>query len=300
MRCPQQERVSRSGNIAPALVLTPNLSQVSVLSESDRTEVLAFLKKRPVHTVVMTSFIHDNGMESELNRGSYYGFRNRLDELEGVALIGHSTLVEARTEEALKALGFQARMSTFPIHLIMSTGNDANKFWNYLNGDQRKPALVCTELLFETSFPFPVQKCEFDLRPAVAGELFAVATAHAEVAEIESRVNPMTKDREGFLMRVMRRIEQGRVLVAFDGNELVFKADIIAKTDETAYIEGVYVGEKFRGRGVGSKCLSRLCLDLLGSVENVCLLSNAEFEKAHRSYLKAGLRHTDSCTTLFV
>jgi hypothetical protein len=35
-------------------------------------------------------------------------------------------------------------------------------------------------------------------------------------------------------------------------------------------------------------------------VENVCLLSNVEFKGAHRSFMKAGMRHTDACTTLFV
>ena len=34
-----------------------NLSRVQVLTEADQTEVLEFLKMRPVHTVVMASFI---------------------------------------------------------------------------------------------------------------------------------------------------------------------------------------------------------------------------------------------------
>ncbi|MFN0141391.1 MAG: hypothetical protein ACKVQW_15050 [Pyrinomonadaceae bacterium] len=70
-------------------MLAPDLSRVSGLTESDLAETLAFLSIRPVHTVVMTSFINDNGIESELNRGVYYGYRNAKGELEGVALIGH-------------------------------------------------------------------------------------------------------------------------------------------------------------------------------------------------------------------
>ena len=59
----------------------------------------------------MTSFIQDNGIESELNRGKFYGYRNMDGTLEGVALIGHTTLVEARTREAIKTLAFKARSS---------------------------------------------------------------------------------------------------------------------------------------------------------------------------------------------
>jgi GNAT superfamily N-acetyltransferase len=248
----------------------------------------------------MTSFVNDNGIESELNRGTFYGYRNEAGRLEGIALIGHSTLVEARTEDALKALAFTARTSKTPIHLIMSAGDHARSFWHYLNGGQKEPALVCTELLFETNFPFLVQKCEFDLRPATADQLMAIAVAQAEVAEIECGVNPMFKDRDGFLKRVMRRIEQGRIFVVFEGDKLVFKADIIAETDRVAYLEGIYVGTEFRGRGIASKCLSKLCLTLLDRVENVCLLSNVEFASAHRTFCKAGMRQTDACTTLFV
>lgn len=70
----------------------------------------------------------------------------------------------------------------------------------------------------------------------------------------------MAKDREGFLKRVAPRIQQNRVFVFTDGNELVFKADIIAETAEVIYLEGIYVSEKYRGQGIGSQCLSALIL----------------------------------------
>ncbi len=282
------------------LSIAPDLSGIGRLKDENKNEVLAFLALRPVHTVAMTSFILDNGIQSELNRGEFYEYRNRQGELEGVALIGHTTLVEARTDDALKALAFPARTSTTPIKMIMSSGTAAQSFWNYLTGSQSTPRLCLTELLFEIGFPFPVQSCDYELRIARPEELETVAAAQAEVAEIECGINPLAKDREGFLKRVMRRIEQGRVFVVFDGDRLVFKADIVAQTDAVAYLEGVYVGREFRGQRTGSKCLSKLCLELLGRVQNVCLLSNVEFEGAHRSFLKAGMRQTDACTTLFV
>jgi GNAT superfamily N-acetyltransferase len=261
---------------------------------------MEFLSIRPVHTVVMTSFINDNGLVSELNRGDFYGYWDRYGVLQGVALIGHSTLVEARTDDALQALALAARSPRVPIHLIMSSGTAADRFWNYLCGYQNEPRLSCTELLFEVGFPYLVQNCEFELRPARAEELEQIAIAQAEVSEIECGINPMLKDRDGFLKRVMRRIEQGRIFVVFDGGKLVFKADIIAETDKVAYLEGVYVAPDHRGQGIAPKCLSKLCLDLLGRVENVCLLSNVEFKSAHRSFARAGMRKTDACTTLFV
>lgn len=275
------------------------MSRVHELKNENTSEVLAFLSMRPVHTVVMTSFINDNGIESELNRGVYYGYRNADGKLEGVALIGHSTLVEARSDEALKALAFQAKHAATPLHLVMSSGDAATRFWNYLTDGLKAPRLTCTEALFEIAFPFAVRKSEHKLEAATMDWLIPVAEAQAEVAFIECGVDPMLKDREGFLKRVARRIEQGRVFIVTDGEKLVFKADIIAETDHTIYLEGVYVSPEYRGKGTGSDCLAALSLQLLDRAQNICMLSNVEFKSAHRSFMKAGYRNTDHCTTIF-
>ena len=290
----------RPYEIAPHLTVAPDLTRVRELKAEDTKEVQAFLEVRPVHTVVMTSWINDNGIVSELNRGKFYGYRNISGKLEGVALIGHSTLVEARSDKALKALAITARTSETPIHLIMSSGTAAESFWQHMTDGLTEPRLTCTEALFEIAFPFAVQKSDWQIENARMEHLLPVAEAQAEVAFMESGVDPMLKDRDGFLKRVARRIEQNRVFIVTDGDLLVFKADIIAETEDVIYLEGVYVNEKYRGRSIGSKCLSKLSLELLSRVENICLLSNVDFEGAHKSFLKAGYKNTDVCTTLFV
>jgi GNAT superfamily N-acetyltransferase len=278
----------------------PSLKNVQALTETDRPEVLDFLKKRPVHTVVMMSFIEDNGLESSDNRGKFYGYRNSQGTLEGVALIGHTTLVESRSEESLTAFAIVAKTSETPIHIMMSDGKTIEKFWQHYAGAGQSPRLVCTELLFELNFPFLVQNCKWNVRPAKEDELDQIAEAHAEVAFIESGINPLEKDREGFLKRTLRRIEKERTFVVFENGKLIFKADIIAETSDVIYLEGIYVAPEYRGQGVGSSCLSKLSLELLNRVQHISLLSNVDFKGAHRSFLKAGYKNTDSCQTIFV
>lgn len=277
-----------------------DMSRLVRLTDSDTDDVLAFLNRRPVHTVVMTSMIIDNGIESRLNRGEFYGYCGVNGEIEGIALIGHSTLVEARSDAALRALAHQARRSSTPIHLIMSADDDAAAFFHYYGKGTLLPRLSCTERLFQIGFPFPVQDCEWDVRNARPEEVEQIARAHAEVAFLESGIDPMARDREGFIQRVLRRIEQGRTFVVFEDGKLVFKADIIAEAADVIYLEGVYVGREFRGMGVGSSCLAKLCLDLLGRASNVCLLSNVDFTHAHRTFQKAGMESAGSCTTIFL
>lgn len=286
--------------VQPIVETVPDMSRLCSLGENVRQEVLDFLSIRPVHTVVMASFINDNGLESELNRGQFFGYRNLAGELEGVALIGHSTLVEARSDEAFAAFATAARTSDTPIHMIMSHGKNAERFWSHYSNGLSKPRLTCVEALFEVSYPMLVQRSNQELRTATADELLPVAEAQAEIAFMECGVDPMVRDREGFLKRVLRRIEQGRVFVVFEGDKLVFKADIIAETDDVAYLEGIYVAPEHRGKGIGPACLNALAIDLLDRVENVCMLSNVDFEGAHKSYFKAGFARTGECTTLFV
>jgi len=262
-------------------------------------EVISFLNVRPVHTVVMASFIQDNGFENELNRGTFYGYRNRSGELEGVALIGHSTLIETRSGEAMQAFAQVAKNERVAINLIMSEHESALDFWQYYAGCAQ-PRLNFTELLFETAFPMLVQECKWDVRLARMNELEQIAEAHAEVAFIESGNDPMVKDREGFTRRAARRIDMGRTFVVFQDNRLIFKADVVAEANGIIYIEGVYVAEELRGQGIGSECLAKLNLILLERGEKICLLTNERFTQAHRSFQRAGYRITGRCTTLFV
>lgn len=271
-----------------------------LLTESDCPSVLEFLKMRPVHTVVMTSFIQDNGLENSANRGAFYGYRNDRGALEAVALIGHTTLIEARSKDSVTAFAAVARQSEVPIHLIMSDEKTTDIFWRSYAGDHRPARKVCTELFFELNLPIFVQQCDWQVRLAAVEELEAVAVAHDEVAFIESGVSPLLRDREGFLKRCKRRIEQKRTFVVFDGGNLVFKADIAAETSDVVYLEGIYVAPEYRGRGIGSSCLSKLSRNFRARFENVCLLSNVEFTGAHRSFVKAGFKSTGSCQTLFV
>ncbi|CAN5781584.1 hypothetical protein BH20ACI4_BH20ACI4_16420 [soil metagenome] len=286
--------------MSDAFAFASNLNPVETLTENERTEVLNFLKVRPVHTVIMMSFIRDNGMESANNRGKFYGYRNSAGQLEGVALIGHTTLIEARSEDALKAFALKAQTSETPIKVMMSHGDAIERFWKYYAVNGEKPQHNFKELLFELNFPFLVQDCEWDVRPARAEELEEVAKAQAAVAFMESGIDPMVKDREGFLKRCLKRIERQRTFVVFENGKLIFKVDIMSETDDVMYLEGFYVAEEYRGREVGSQCLAKVSLELLNRVQHVCGLSNAEFTGVHRSLNKAGYKNSDFCQTIFV
>jgi predicted GNAT family acetyltransferase len=267
----------------PYLPLANVTVSVFELTEKERNEVLAFLAERPVHTVCIAGFIRDNGLVSPLNRGTFYGCRNSDGRLEGVALIGHATLVEARTSRAMQEFGFIAQ-SFLRTHMILGEKEKVEEFWNYYADEGQEMRRACRELLFEVRQAMQVREEVDGLRHATLDDLDQIAPVQAAMAECESGINPLEVDPEGFRARCARRIKMGRVWVLENDGRIIFKVDIQADTPDVIYLEGVWVSPAERGKGIGRKCLRQVSKDLLSRTKSVCVLVNEEHERAHTFY----------------
>jgi hypothetical protein len=271
---------------------------VHPLAVGEEPEVLAFLARRPLHTVVMAGFVMDHGLESPLNRGAFYGCRAPGGQLEGVALLGHATLLEARAEAALDAFGRLARSRPRP-HVIMGEREVVARFWRRYAGDGESPRLSCRELLCEQRPPVPPRHAVRGLRLATPAELDAVMEIQARMAFEECGVNPLEADPAGFRARCRRRIELGRVWVLARAGRLVFKADVIAETPAVVYLEGVHVAPERRRAGLGLDCLSQLGRTLLARAGSLCLLVREERAEAYDFYRRAGYEFRGFYDTIY-
>lgn len=272
---------------------------VQKLTNADETEVLEFLSARPIHTVFMAGFIQDNGIVSPFNRGTFYGCRNQRGQLEGVALIGHATLFETRSEAAIKAF---ARLAQKDARAKIIIGEEVNveSFWHYFAEVGRTPRQICRELLLEQRWPVENFKEPLELRPATLNDLGHVVSTHAAMAFEESGVNPLETDPIGFRIRTARRIEQGRVWVLIKDGKLIFKADIMSETPDIIYIEGVYVSPEDRGKGYGVSCMRQLGCEMLARAVSISLLVNERNEAALNLYYKAGYQLRSYYSTIFL
>jgi ribosomal protein S18 acetylase RimI-like enzyme len=269
------------------------------LRNSDAAEVLEFLSQRPIHTVAMMSLIRDNGIVSPFNRGTFYGCRDLNGRLEGLALVGHATLMETVSDRALAALAQVARECP-NTHMIMAEKERVAEFWSHYSKAGHRQRLACREWLFELSWPIEAREHVESLRPATAQELDLVMPVQAELAFAESGVNPMQIDPEGFRERCLRRIEQGRTWVVVENGGLVFKADVVSKTPEVIYVEGVWLREDHRHQNVGTRLMSELMRRLLKETNSICLLVNETNEWAQRFYRKCGFHFRATYETIFL
>jgi uncharacterized protein len=273
--------------------------EVSQLLPGEESQVLEFLSHRPIHTVALMSLVLDNGLVSINNRGQFYGCRDINGHLEGVALVGHATLIETVSDRALRALARVAQNCPFT-HMIMGEQDRIAEFWEKYADAGHLFRLACREWLFELRAPFPACEPVHALRLATMNELDLVMPIQAQLAFQESGVNPLEIDPDGFRKRCQRRIEQGRTWVLIESGSLIFKADVISKTTDVAYLEGIWVSEERRNNHVGLRCMSELSRRLLQEVKSICLLVNEDNTHAQALYRKCGFLFRATYETIFL
>ena len=283
------------------------LRGLTLLTTGSENEVLEFLKARPIHTVIMAGYIRDNGLVSERNRGSFYSYRNRDGRIEGIALIGHATLFETRSEAAIVAFARLGR-TLGRSNLVIGEQRNVEKFWRHFGKAGHVPHELRRELLFSldaTMFESnwrtktPRRLCE--IRLATRDDFEVVTLTHARLAVEELGLNnPIAADPDGFLHRCAQRIDQDRVWVLIEDQTLVFKADVVSETPEATYLEGIYVDPKWRGRGYGLQCLSQLSNHLLRHTRLICLFVDEQNSKAQAFYRNLGFRQRGYYTTIFL
>lgn len=272
--------------------------KIRALSNRDENEVLAFLARRSLHTVVMTSLIRDNGLVSSKNRGTFFGCRDQQQQLMGVALIGQKTLVETNSDPALETIG-RLLPDYRGAHLIRGERRQVELLLKYYAAAGREPRLLSGEILLEQTVPAEGVEPEPELRLANSSDLAVVTAINASLAEEETGSNPMSRDPQGMLERTERRIAQGRVWILTQNGKTIFKADIISDTPEVVFLEGVFVRSQERRKGHGLRCVTQLAHNLLARVNSICLVVNAENYRGRAFYDKAGFKFSSHYNTAY-
>jgi predicted GNAT family acetyltransferase len=139
-----------------------------------------------------------------------------------------------------------------------------------------------------------------ELRLATPEDGEAVMLVQAEMALAAGGVNPMETDLPGFRKRCARRIELERTWVWREGQDLIFKVDIMADTPEAFYLEGVWVNPRERRKDYGLRCLTQLGRKLLRETASLCVLVNENNVKACALYRRAGFKPRGAYQSAFL
>jgi predicted GNAT family acetyltransferase len=81
---------------------------------------------------------------------------------------------------------------------------------------------------------------------------------------------------------------------------LIFKADIISRTPEVNYLEGIWIRDERRANGSGLRFMSELMRRLLQDTKSVCLFVNESNQLAQNFYRKCGFHFRATYETIFL
>jgi hypothetical protein len=272
---------------------------IKALTNKEKNSVLEFLGRRPLHTVNLVGLINDNGLESPLNRGCFYSYCDENGKYEGVALIGHATLMESSSSRSLAAFAGLAQ-DYIGKQFILGEQEQIKEFWNYYAAIGQPMRLLCQERLHQMELSALQYNPMPDLRPARPADLSHIVTVQAQMAFEESGLNPLDIDAEGFKRRCLRRIELGRSWVLFKKNKLIFKAEVMATTPKVTYLEGIWVSPEERGQGYGLRSLTQLCKNLSHQTNSYCLFINEARQKTEMFYQKVGFEFQAIYSTIYL
>jgi predicted GNAT family acetyltransferase len=285
-----EEAPAEFGRISPA---------VKMLTPDDRAKVLAFLSERPLHTFGLTGLIRDNGLVSPLNRGSFYACHDEGGNIDGVALIGHNTLMEVRSDASIRAFAQLARACPH-IYLVLAEESVLRKFWhsyaanNHIGFEEKRYALL------KQSWPIEVREPIYGLRKARLEDLDLVVRAHAQSGIEETGVNGLEQDPVGFPQRCALRIERGHTWVWINDGKLIFKVETLTDTPELIYLESMWIAPEERKKGYGLRCIAQLGREFLRRSAAICLLVQEHNVAARLIYEHAGYKNIGHYRAVFL
>jgi uncharacterized protein len=127
------------------------------------------------------------------------------------------------------------------------------------------------------------------IREATRADFELLLPACAATHEGELGLDPMAADAEGFRLRTLQQIEEGRSWIWSEDGTILFKAEASAWTPRAVQLQQVWVDPEVRGQGYAQRGLRDLVRLLLERVPRVCLFVRADNPTAIRLYEAIGM-----------
>ena len=257
---------------------------------------MAVLDADPVATCMVAARVESAGLDPWRLGGELWSAGPRLD---GLCFSG-ANLVPLRGDRgALRAFADRARRHGRACSSIVGRAELVLPLWDDLavhwaparevRGDQPLMVLAGTPAVEPDPLVRAVRPDELDrYLPA------AVAMFTEEVG-----IDPRAGDGgSGYRSRVAELISAGRAFARFEGDEVVFKAEIGALSSRVGQIQGVWVHPAVRGRGLGTAGTAAV-VERLAAMNRVSSLYVNGFNRSARvAYTRVGFTQVASFATV--
>jgi uncharacterized protein len=267
-----------------------------LLDDRDRAGVRALLERDPVAACMVAARVEVAGLDPWRLGGELWAVGPRFD---GLCFSG-ANLVPLRGERsALRSFADRARRHGRGCSSLVGRAELVLPLWEELSGhwapareirpDQPLMALAGPAVVPPDPYVRPVRPDELDTYLPAAVAMFTE----------EVGVDPRLGDGGvGYRSRVAELIAAGRAFARFEGDQVVFKAEIGALSTQVGQIQGVWVHPERRGRGLGTAGTAAVVERLAAMNRVSSLYVNGFNHVAKSAYKRIGFTQIASFATV--
>ncbi|GIE80249.1 N-acetyltransferase GCN5 [Actinoplanes philippinensis] len=269
------------------------------LGEPERAAVERILDADPYAGAQIAERVAAHGLNWWRSDGRIYGYEPRR-QVESIIWSGAHLVPVGATPPATAAfadlLGAEPRICSS----IIGRSEAVLDLWDRLGGNwgpardvrPHQPLLVTDR--DSAVRPDPAVRL---VRASEVDQLFPAAVA---MYTEEVGVSPMQDDGgRGYRRRIADLVKAKRAYARFDGDLVVFKAELAIVTRRTTQVQGVWVHPSYRGRGLATAAMAAVVADALRRVApTVSLYVNDYNTAARHVYANCGFTSAGSFATV--
>lgn len=274
-------------------------SELRVLTGDDREELLALLARDPVANVFVASRVHAAQGQPWRLAGDLWGHVSG-GALEGVCWSGANLVPAEASPEALRVFAERARRQGRRCSSIVGPRHQVLALWSLLEprwGPAREVRDDQPVMALDSS---PAVPDDPDVRPVRLDELDLLLPACVAMFTEEVGVSPDGHDGGVvYRARVAELIRAGRAFARFDGERVVFKAEVGAVSPDVCQVQGVWVPPELRGQGLSEGGMAAVVTQARATIApTVSLYVNAWNTAARRCYERVGFQQVGTFATV--
>ncbi len=270
-----------------------------MLGSTDLDEFVALAGREPVVNVFALYRARTTSLEPRWLGGEVWG---RFDDGRLIAAchVGANLVPVQATEDDAAAFAERALARNRSVTTIVGPHPAVRSFWNGVAGSWGRPRETRWEQPhLELAGP-PAIEPHPDVRRTDRRDMTLLYPACVAMYSEEVGVSPEAGGNSDlYRARVTQLVSRGWSFARFEGDQLVFKAEVACATDDAAQIQGVWVPPERRGQGIAASGMAAVAALVRAEIApTVSLYVNEWNQPARRAYERVGFRETARFSTV--
>ncbi|WP_433826900.1 GNAT family N-acetyltransferase [Actinoplanes sp. CA-015351] len=269
------------------------------LGEPERPAVQRILDADPYAGAQIAERVASHGLNWWRSDGRIYGYEPAR-RIESIIWSGAHLVPVGATPPAVAAfadlLGAEARICSS----IIGRSEAVLDLWDRLSGHWGPARDVRPNQPLLVTDRDPLVRPDPDVRLVRPSEVDLLFPAAVAMYTEEVGVSPMQDDGgRGYRRRIAELVKGKRAYARFDGDLVIFKAELAIITRRTTQVQGVWVHPDYRGQGLATAAMAAVVSDSLRRVApTVSLYVNDYNRAARRVYQRCGFVSAGSFATV--